>query len=559
MVDVLLIQPPIRDFYLTAKRSVPYGLACIGAALSEAGFSVALIDALATAKSRPLPLPPEMAYLTAHYGRPDHSPFALFHRFRHFGYSYGHLHGRIKASGASIVGISSLFTPYAAEALETAAIVRDALPRCTIVMGGHHPTALPAAVMAAPQVDYVIRGEGEAALPALAKALAAGTALEAVPGIVFRRADGSLHISEPAALPGPGLGPPPLRRLIDGRYYRRKHMGTTVVVTSRGCPLRCSYCALGNKALYPYRRRTVGSVLDEMSDAVFHHDARFIDFEDETLSHERGWFLELLSGIRERFAHPGLELRAMNGLFPPTLDETVVAAMAAAGFRSLNLSLGSACPGQLKRFGRPDVRRDFDRALSLAEAHGMEAVGYIIVGAPFQEPEDSVADLCYLAARRVLAGVSVYYPAPGSKDYDTCRSLSILPDPPSLLRASALPLSHTTSRLEAATLLRLGRILNFMKHLLDAGCPLPGPEPYGSSPATNPKAAKAPMDPKERLTLGIQLLAAFLHDGVIRGVTPEGEVYSHPTAEHLTAKFLQALQTHPPVPVQRSSRQSTNR
>jgi hypothetical protein len=52
MPDILLIQPPIQDFYLTAKRTMPYGLACIAGALRQAGFSVAILDALATAKTR---------------------------------------------------------------------------------------------------------------------------------------------------------------------------------------------------------------------------------------------------------------------------------------------------------------------------------------------------------------------------------------------------------------------------------------------------------------------------------------------------------------------------
>ncbi len=40
MPDVLLVQPPIRDFYLTAKRTIPYGLASIAAAVAARGFSV---------------------------------------------------------------------------------------------------------------------------------------------------------------------------------------------------------------------------------------------------------------------------------------------------------------------------------------------------------------------------------------------------------------------------------------------------------------------------------------------------------------------------------------
>ncbi|MCU0592264.1 MAG: radical SAM protein, partial [Desulfobacterales bacterium] len=144
------------------------------------------------------------------------------------------------------------------------------------------------------------------------------------------------------------------------------------------------------------------------------HGAGFIDFEDENLSLNHGWFMDLLGGIRQRFAGEALELRAMNGLFPPTLDETIVAAMAAAGFKTLNLSLGSTHAEQLSRFHRPDVRAAFDRSLDLAEDHGLTAVGYIIVGAPHQSAEESVDDLLFLSERRVLAGVSVFYPAPGS-------------------------------------------------------------------------------------------------------------------------------------------------
>ncbi|MFN2168180.1 MAG: radical SAM protein, partial [Anaerolineae bacterium] len=74
MPDILLIQPPIRDFYLTAKRTVPYGLASMAAAVRQAGFTVGILDGLASAKARPTPLPSEMAHLNAYYGRPDASP-----------------------------------------------------------------------------------------------------------------------------------------------------------------------------------------------------------------------------------------------------------------------------------------------------------------------------------------------------------------------------------------------------------------------------------------------------------------------------------------------------
>ena len=222
----------------------------------------------------------------------------------------------------------------------------------------------------------------------------------------------------------------------------------------------------------------------------------------------------------------------MNGLLPSSLDDQVIAAMKAAGFKTLNLSLGTTAKSQLKRFQRPDVRRAFDRAIDLARIYGLQVVGYIIVGAPFQKPADSLEDLLWLAERRTLVGTSVFYPAPGSKDFALCAAMGLLPDQRSCLRASALPLSHTTSRLEAVTLLRLSRIINFMKSLVDSGRRLPQPAP----------ATGAITDPN-RVAAGIQLLQFFLYDGIIRGVSPQGEVFEHKCALKLCQKFLAGLKS----------------
>ena len=221
----------------------------------------------------------------------------------------------------------------------------------------------------------------------------------------------------------------------------------------------------------------------------------------------------------------------MNGLYPPSLDEDVVREMRTAGFKTLNLSLGSTSSEQLKKFNRADVREPFNRALNLAEDFGLNAVGYVIYAAPFQRAADSISDLLYLAQRRVLAGVSIFYPAPGSRDFDLCQDHDLLPIGFSCLRSSALPLSHTTTRKEAVTVLRLARILNFIKSLLDQKIPLPD-------------ASSAPImvnDPADRLDTGKRVLSRFLADGRIYGVMPEGDVFEHQVSEKLCRQFLAGL------------------
>jgi len=529
MPDILLIQPPVRDFYLTAKRTIPYGLACIASTLGESGFSVDIFDALATSKSRITDLPPEMAYLREYYPEPDISPFGLFCHFRHFGYSFEHIGKIARDTGAFLVGISSLFTAYSGEALEAARTVRKFHPKCRIVLGGHHPTAMPGKVMECEAVDFVIRGEGEVSMPLLAREIRnskseiRNSKLAEIPGIVFRRDEGGLHVGKPAVMADLNAYPLPALHLVKHGFYKRGNQGSAVIMASRGCPMKCSYCSVGASGL-KYRRRSVDSVMREIEEAVTRYKAGFIDFEDENLSLDRKWFTELLNEIIRRFGESGLELRAMNGLFPPSLDQSMIKLMKNAGFRTLNLSLGSTSGKQLRRFRRPDVRHAVEKVICSAEKYGLGVVCYIIAAAPGQKPGDSLSDLLCLARRKALAGVSVFYPSPGSPDFELCENLKILPEHLSLMRSAALPVAHTTTRLEAVTILRLGRMLNFMKSLDEI-------------PKSSRFAENRIRDIRDRKEIGIQLLQSFLDDGKIRGMTPEGAVFECAISEKLAEKF----------------------
>ncbi|MDJ0802717.1 MAG: cobalamin-dependent protein [Desulfobacterales bacterium] len=532
-VDILLVQPPIRDYYLTAKRTLPAGLLSIAAALRRDGFAVGLFDALARDKSKPVAPPPQWRDLAAIYGPVDLSPFALYNRYRHFGYSLQTIGMAAQRSGAFLIGISSLFSAYEEMALATAAICKACRPEATIVLGGHHPTTLPERLLAHPAVDCVLRGDGEATLPALALALANQRPLKTVPGIGFRRKDGSYHLAPPAFVANLDELPPPAYDLADSAYYARSAKSSVVLSTSRGCPLKCSYCCTGAASAIPYRRRTIDHVMHEIQQAAANATIGFIDFEDENISLDRGWFLSLLDSLQSYFAGAPPELRAMNGLHPATLSGRVVGRMQQAGFRTLNLSLGTTDPEQQKRFGRPDLRVDFDRALDGARRHDLTAVGYLIAGAPGQNPQTVINDLMFLAQRRVLAALSIFYPAPGSSDFRWCRRHAELPGDIARWRSTALPLGNQPKRLASATLLRLTRILNFMKACIDREGAVPAPAPIRVETFT---------PPVDRWDHGRLLLQAFLHDGRIRGVDRQGRIFYHRADRGLTRAFRLGLE-----------------
>lgn len=293
--------------------------------------------------------------------------------------------------------------------------------------------------------------------------------------------------------------------------------------------MSCTYCSLGKDSPLPYRRRSVDSVMEEIDRAVAQLGVGFIDFEDENLTLNKQWGLDLFKRLASAYGSRNLELRAMNGLFPSAIDEEMVVAMKQAGFKTLNLSLGSAGASQLADWKRPNVIADFDHALKWAEKHGLSCVTYIIAGAPNQSPDQTLEDLCYLAAKRTIIGLSVFYPAPGSYDFEILKTYNLLPSPCSLYRSSAIPISHTTTRLESVTFLRLSRIVNFIKSLLDKGLPLPSPRPFHDDRTITDK------DP---ISLGSEIVSGFLNDGCIRGVTPAGKIYKHQIDRTISISFI---------------------
>lgn len=195
MPDVVLIAPPIQEFYLTKKRTIPYGLACIAKELEQAGFSCTIIDALARNKSKIIEYPENFSHLIPHYGKTDITFFSLFHHYRHFGCSFEHIANLVRQEKPFLVGISSLFTPYWSQALDTARAVKRFWPKTFIVLGGHHVTQFPQKCFENDDIDFIIQGEGEAPmvqLTQLLKSQAPGTLppaddLKQISGIGFRQ------------------------------------------------------------------------------------------------------------------------------------------------------------------------------------------------------------------------------------------------------------------------------------------------------------------------------------------------------------------------------------
>ena len=122
-MKILLIQPPIRDFYQTSIRTQPLGLAYLAASLQRCGQEVEILDCQ-TERKKSIPIPSELFYLRDLYPFCDRSPFKLYTGYFHFGMGWEEIGQKIKDSRADVFGISSSFTPYHGEAMEIARIIK---------------------------------------------------------------------------------------------------------------------------------------------------------------------------------------------------------------------------------------------------------------------------------------------------------------------------------------------------------------------------------------------------------------------------------------------------
>lgn len=463
-MKVLLIQPPVRDFYQTRIRTQPIGLAYLAASLRLQGFEATILDCQ-TGRQRSIPLPAQFAHLHEIYPSDDRSPFRLYSNFYHFGMGWEEIRREIDACEPDAVGISSLFTPYHGEALEVARIVKQGGPSRIVIMGGPHVSGDPQGVLNSPLVDYAVVGEGEVRLPRLLKAIQEKSRVSDMEGIGYRNG-GKIRINPVAEFIDPiDTLPWPARDLLDPDRYRIGRRRSTMLITSRGCPHQCAYCSarlvMGNR----FRPRSPEGVVEEMTDCRSRCNITSFDIEDDNFTFDLVRAKHLMNLIIETFGERTLCLSAMNGVSFAALDPELLGLMRRAGFGAVNLSFVSTDALTRKTLKRPGAGPAyFDEVVESAVQEGLSVTAYAIFGLPGQTVPEMADTLVYLMARRVLIGPSIYYPSPGTALMGRCREEGLLPPDMSQWRSSAFPVeTKDFDRLDLVTLFRFTRLINFLK------------------------------------------------------------------------------------------------
>lgn len=304
----------------------------------------------------------------------------------------------------AIIGLSMVFQVRAREFFELARALRAAGYTGHITAGGHFATfACEAILKDVPEINSIIRQEGEKTLVELANALDRGTSsveIAGICGMVTRGDDGATFIAPPRiqttnldtlAFPVRDATP-------------EVHLGvsTAFMVGSRGCYADCEYCsifawheaAIGKR----YRMRSVENIATEMEALYFDRGVRFFVFHDDN------FFLPTAAANRKRFLALEAELNMrgirdiglMLKLRPNDCDAENIQILKRMGLLRAFVGIENASQRQLRTLGRDSTVEDVEACLRMLKEQNIYATYNILLFDPYTTLDDVRENIRFL-------------------------------------------------------------------------------------------------------------------------------------------------------------------
>lgn len=354
--------------------------------------------------------------------------------------SYARLKENIRNSGAQVVGITAM-TPTIYYALAAARIAKEA--GCKVVLGGIHPSIFFDGLIRLPEVDYIVRGEGEITMLELAYALEGKKELKEVKGLVFKEGESVFVNAERDAIADLDSLPFPAWDLMPVRKYRivtaLKEPCLTMLI-SRGCVFKCVHCSSQIIFKRSLRTRSAKNVADEMEMLVKEHKVKYIYFIDYCFTVNRKLILEFCAEIQRR----GLKVMWWAEGRADTVDKQLLSAMKEAGCHSFTFGVESGSQDILDNLRRGMSLEQIRNAVKTAKEVGLRVETNFMFGSPGETLESASKTIEFaIELDANEAQFSIFTPYPGTEYFAVAKQKGLIPENAFQEYADASKLANT--------------------------------------------------------------------------------------------------------------------
>lgn len=391
---ILLVNPWVYDFAAYNLWAQPLGLLHVAEYLSAFDVDLGFIDCTEAHT--------EGRYGTGRYQAVYVPKPALLNtiprRYKRYGITLDEFRQRVKAClPVDLVLVTSLMSYWYPGVQQVIACLRETAGDVPVILGGIYATLYHNHASDHSGADLIYVGEP-------------GKALECA---LYTFGYKLRHRRRPA--PHYRLG-----------LVRHRPFGT--LLTSRGCPFRCSYCA--SHILAPaYIRRSPYDVLGEIEDLHALGVRDFAFYDDALLVDKDNYLIPLMRGVVQQ----GLQIRfhSPNGLHARLIDEELACILRTAGFRTIRLGLETAVASRQDSTGRKVTTEEVRRAVGILRSEGFtkEDMGvYLMYGLPGQDLEEIREGVEFLETLEVRIALTEFSPIRGTRAWDELVQAGTIPD-----------------------------------------------------------------------------------------------------------------------------------
>ena len=341
------------------------------------------------------------------------------------------LRNRIKLSNPDLVGIFCT-TPTLGVSLKVCDLVKEIDSDIPVVMGGPHPTVLPKEVLENKAVDFAIMAEGEHTFHELIMALQKKGDFKKILGLGYKAGE-KLIVNPPRPLiENLDELPYPARDLVDRKNYfmaasraftLKLGKGYDDIITSRGCPYKCTYC--GTQAIFGQRARwrSVENVMGEIDEILQTSDSKILAFLDDTLTVNEERTINLCDRIRERDPNIKFFCNSRVNVF----TDEIAAALKRAGCMLVGFGIESGNQQILNNIKKGTTLQQAEKALAIAKKHGLNTLCAFMVGNPGENRKTAMDTIRFaLKLNPTFANFFITTPYPDTELYDDAVKAGIL-------------------------------------------------------------------------------------------------------------------------------------